>query len=820
MTLHPIQSVDLLGRSDEMPLSLERHPESQSHKKHTALKRLGILAGFAILLILLAAATLVLRHQLLTQIDHQDLAIHTRQVISELNQTESLLKDAETGQRGLLYTNDVKYLAPYNLAIVQVQRHIDSLAQLTAKNSRQQARIPQLRRLTQAKLSELGQTISLHFSNHPDQAKALVLSDQGFVEMNKIHDLIAQMQQEETSLESSQTITLRGRIHVMIAFIYLASLLGGLSLALLAYLILLEMNLREKHLWEIWRREEWFRVTVDSIGDAVICTDSQGNITLLNPVAERMTGWSQPEAKGHTMDEVFRLVDPATRIAIANPMKEAVKHNRTGHLPLNCVLIHREGRETFIEDSAAPIHNRGGEITGAVIVFRDVSTARALAEQILHASQHDSLTGLPNRLLLNDRLGQAIALAQRHNGHIAVLFLDLDGFKHINDSLGHLIGDKLLQSVAKRLQQQVRSPDTVSRQGGDEFVLLLQEVERPEDAVITARRVLQAVSQAHSIDQHDLFVTASIGVSMYPDDGLDAETLLKNADTAMYQAKESGRQCYKFFKPVMNTQAVERQSIEEDLRRALERNEFKLHYQPKIDIRTGAITGAEALLRWMHPTRGCIPPLKFIRIAEECGLILPIGAWVLREACTQAQLWIRQGLPSTTMAVNVSAVQFRDEHFLESILAALSESGLDPVFLELELTESVLMKQPELAVSILQNLRKKGVAVSVDDFGTGYSSLSYLKKLPIDILKIDQSFIHQLDENPDDAAIAIAIISMGQSLNLRTIAEGVESPEDFAFLKAHGCDEVQGFYFSRPVPAEQFSRLLDQPPFYVTPALV
>jgi diguanylate cyclase (GGDEF)-like protein/PAS domain S-box-containing protein len=803
-----------------MPLSLECLPETKIHKRHMALKRLGILAGFTVLLILLAAATLILRHRLLIQIAHQDWVTQARLVIYELNEAESLLKDAETGQRGLLYTNDVKYLAPYDLAIVQVQRHIDRLEQLTADNPSQQARIPELRSLTEAKLAELGQTISLHFSNRPDEARALVLSDEGFVAMNSIHNLIAQMEQEETSLELSRTAALQRSIRVTTGFIFLASFLGGLSLTLLAYLVLLEMSLREKHLHEIWRREEWFRVTVDSIGDAVICTDSLGSITLLNLVAERLTGWSHLEAKGRSMDEVFRLVDPATRIAIANPMKEAIKYNRTGHLPVNCILIRRDGCEVFIEDTAAPIHNRSGEIAGSVIVFHDVTTERALAEQILHASEHDFLTGLPNRLLLNDRLGQAIALAQRHKSHIALLFLDLDGFKHINDSLGHLIGDKLLQSVAGRLQQHVRTPDTVSRQGGDEFVLLLQEVQRPEDAAVTARRVLQALSQAHSIEQHDLCVTASIGISMFPEDGQNAETLLKNADTAMYQAKESGRQCYRFFKPVMNTHAVERQSIEADLRRALERNEFKLHYQPKIDIETGAITGVEALLRWTHPTRGSVPPLSFIRIAEDCGLILPIGAWVLHEACTQARAWIDQGLPPTTMAVNVSAVQFRDEQFLESIFAALAATGLDPGFLELELTESVLMKRPDLAASILKNLRNKGIVVSVDDFGTGYSSLSYLKKLPLDILKIDQSFVHQLNENSDDAAIACAIISMGKSLNLRIIAEGVETPEDLEFLRAHGCDEVQGFYFSRPVPAEQFSRLLIQPPFHMTPALV
>ena len=791
-----------------MHLGFARDAETDKHKRLAYLKRLGIIAGFALLLFLLALATSILRRQLLIQIGNQDWVAHTRLVLYELNETEALLKDAETGQRGLLYTGDVKYLEPYDLAIVQVGVHIDRLALLTAGNPRQQERIPELRNLTQEKLSELGQTISLYFSNAPDEAKALVMSDQGLVAMNRIDGIIAQMKEEEASLELSQTGTLRRNIRVIIAIIYLASSLGGLGLIALAYLILLEMNLRERYLHETWKREEAYRVTVDSIGDAVICTDSEGNITLLNQVAERLTGWSQKDASGQPMDHILKILDPTTRKTIANPMVDAVKMNRSGHLPLNCCLIHRDGHEIFIDDSAAPIHNREGEITGSVIVFRDVSPARALAEQVVHASQHDFLTGLPNRLLLNDRLGQAIALAKRHKSQVAVLFLDLDGFKHINDSLGHLTGDKLLQSVAKRLQECVRSPDTVSRQGGDEFVVLLQEVQKPRNAAITARRVLQAVSEIHSIDQHDLSVTASIGVSMYPDDGSNAETLMKNADTAMYQAKDHGRQCYKFFKPSMNVRAVERQSIEEDLRHALERREFTLCFQPKIDLATGTITGAEALLRWTHPTRGPVPPAKFIPVAEDSGLILPIGAWVLREACLQARAWIDQGLPLTTMAINVSAAQFRNEDFLEDLFSVLAETRMDPGSLELELTESVLMHQPELASSILKDLRAKGVMVSVDDFGTGYSSLSYLKKLPLDALKIDQSFVRQLSETADDAAIAIAIISLGRSLNLRVIAEGVETAEDLAFLRSHECDEAQGFYFSRPVPAEQFARLL------------
>jgi diguanylate cyclase (GGDEF)-like protein len=400
-------------------------------------------------------------------------------------------------------------------------------------------------------------------------------------------------------------------------------------------------------------------------------------------------------------------------------------------------------------------------------------------------------------------------LAPRHTKHVAVLFLDLDGFKHINDSLGHPIGDKLLQSVAKRLVECVRSSDTVSRQGGDEFVVLLSEVELSEDAAITARRMLQAVAQAHPIDQHNLHVTTSIGVSVYPDDGPNAETLIKNADIAMYQAKEGGRQSFQFFKPAMNARAVERQAIEEGLRRAIERREFALHYQPKVDLMTGAITGAEALLRWTHPTRGLISPTHFIPVAEDCGLILPIGAWVVHEACTQARAWKDAGLPAITVAVNVSAIQFRYESFLSELIAVLRKTSLDPRSLELELTESVLMKQTASAATILKTLRASGIRIAIDDFGTGYSSLSYLRKFPVDAVKIDQSFVRQISTDGDDTTIVKAVIGMARGLKLRVIAEGVETLEELAFLRAYQCDEAQGYYFSRPLPAQRFATLLE-----------
>jgi diguanylate cyclase (GGDEF)-like protein len=372
-----------------------------------------------------------------------------------------------------------------------------------------------------------------------------------------------------------------------------------------------------------------------------------------------------------------------------------------------------------------------------------------------HLARHDFLTGLPNRMFIEDRIARAIRSASGNQGNLAVIFLDLDGFKHINDSLGHVIGDKLLRSVAERLLNCVRGSDTVSRQGGDEFIVLLSEVAHPEDPAICARRILKRLHEPHSIDDRNLHITACIGVGVFPADGLDAETLIKNADTAMYQAKANGRHGYQFFEPVMNVRAGERQSIEEGLRHALQNHEFALLYQPKIDLQTGRITGAEALLRWNHPLRGLVPPAQFIPIAEECGLIQPIGNWVLREACQQARAWVNQGLVLDNMAVNISALEFRNEHFLDGVLAMAEETGMNLNSLELELTESVLMKHSGTTESILKTLRARGVRLAIDDFGTGYSSLSYLRRFPISSLKIDRSFVQQISSNETSIVTAI-----------------------------------------------------------------
>jgi diguanylate cyclase (GGDEF)-like protein/PAS domain S-box-containing protein len=558
----------------------------------------------------------------------------------------------------------------------------------------------------------------------------------------------------------------------------------------------------------LYQEKERAVVTLNSIGDAVLCTDISGKVTYLNLVAETMTGWKRDEALGRPLAEVFKIIDGETRQTARDPMEMAVDENKTVGLTLNCVLIRRDGFESAIEDSAAPIHDRSGKITGAVIVFHDVTTARQMASQMAYASQHDLITNLPNRLLLMDRIAQAISLAHRQRKSIAVLFLDLDRFKYINDSLGHAIGDKVLQSVSRRLLASVRGSDTVSRQGGDEFVILLSEIAYPEAAAVSAQKILTLINQPQTIDGYDLHINASIGISIYPEDGIDAETLIKNADMAMYNAKEDGRNNFKFFGPEMTRRSVERQSIEAHLRRALEREEFLLYYQPKVNILTGEISGVEALIRWQHPTRGLMLPAQFVPVAEDCGLIVEMGRWVLREACRQASAWHDLGLPFKRISVNISPTEFHDRGFLKGVQTILKETGLEPHLLEFELTETVLMENADFSTSILQALKAMNVQLAVDDFGTGYSSFSYLRQFPIDVLKIDQSFVKQIAPNSKDSTIVSAIIGMGRSLGHLVLAEGVETLEQRDYLLAQRCEEGQGYYFSRPLAAAAFASLL------------
>jgi len=462
------------------------------------------------------------------------------------------------------------------------------------------------------------------------------------------------------------------------------------------------------------------------------------------------------------------------------------------------------------EISAAYLREANERLVLATIKAQTMAEAAETATAQMHyMAHHDVLTGLPNRALLNDRLAQAIAAAQRHGKHVALMYLDLDHFKHINDSLGHAVGDQLLQSAAKRLQGCLsRASDTVSRQGGDEFVVLLTEIDTAQEATITAEKLIESMTEPHLIGGHRLHVTLSIGISLYPDDGLDVDTLFKNADTAMYHAKKIGRDNYQMFTPDMNAHAVARRSIEDALRHGLEERRFVLHYQPKINLETGAITGAEALVRLQHADQPLTYPTEFISVAENSGLILPLGKWVLREVCRQVAEWLHAGIDVGRIAVNVSAVEFHSTGFFTSIRDVLSDTGLDPRYLELEMTESGLMQDTARTIDILNKLKTLGVQVAIDDFGTGYSSLSYLRRFPIDTLKIDQSFVKDIDDEPNETAIVSAIIAMGKSLKIHVIAEGIETPHQLATLQFHQCAEGQGYFFNQPLPAKDFAALL------------
>jgi diguanylate cyclase (GGDEF)-like protein/PAS domain S-box-containing protein len=558
----------------------------------------------------------------------------------------------------------------------------------------------------------------------------------------------------------------------------------------------------------LFEEKERAQVTLNSIGDAVVSTNFWGRVTYLNIVAERMTGWSQAQASGRAIDDVFRLIDVTSRSPIPTPTARAIIENRTVGLGADCMLVRGDGAELAVETSAAPIHDRLGGVIGAVMVAHDVTVARELSHKLARLALHDSLTDVPNRTLLSDRLDQALMRADRTGSSVAVIFIDLDRFKHINDSLGHAVGDELLRSVARRLLSCVRSSDTVSRQGGDEFLVLLSDIVQAHDAALCAEKIIAALDAPHRIAEHDLRITASIGIATYPGDAADAEKLLRNADFAMYQAKYTGRNNYQFFKPEMNANAIERQSVETDLRQAVARREFELNYQPKVSLETGAVVGVEALIRWYRPQYGVMLPARFIPIAEESGLILPIGRWVLETACRQARHWHDEGLLPISVAVNVSAVELRAKDFLTNVRQTLEQYRLEPRFLELELTETFMMQDWKTTAEILRALKALGVKIALDDFGTGYSSLSYMKRFPIDALKIDQSFIRDMTTDSDDASIVSAVIEMGRSLNMRVIAEGIQTRDQLKFLRDRRCPEGQGFYFGSPASAGELTELL------------
>ncbi|MBI3529210.1 MAG: EAL domain-containing protein [Betaproteobacteria bacterium] len=505
-----------------------------------------------------------------------------------------------------------------------------------------------------------------------------------------------------------------------------------------------------------------------------------------------------------------------TRWELANIImsdEEWAAHKATvyAHKPFYDLTFKRMGDDGslhYVQISGRPIFDEQGRFNGYRGIAKDITERIAAEERIQYLAYHDGLTALPNRSMFSQLLNHGIDHARRYNKGLAVLFLDLDRFKNINDTLGHEAGDALLQEVGKRLKYCVRQSDTVARLGGDEFVILLEELSEPGRVATVAGKILSAIVKPFQMLGQEFRVTASIGISIYPEDGQDEQTLMKNADIAMYHAKEEGKNNFQFHSERMDTHSFERLALESSLRRALERNEFQLHYQAKLDLVTGQMTGMEALIRWQHPDLGMVSPLQFIPLAEETGLIVPIGKWVLKTACLQNKVWQKEGLPPLCVAVNLSARQFADENLLADIAAILKETAMNPAFLELEITESMIMHNVDKAVQTLTQLKTLGIRLAIDDFGTGYSSLSNLKRFPIDTLKVDRSFIRDLPGDSEDKAITTAIIAMGKSLNMSLVAEGVETQEQAEFLRAHACDQFQGYYFSKPVDKDKFGELL------------
>jgi diguanylate cyclase (GGDEF)-like protein/PAS domain S-box-containing protein len=561
--------------------------------------------------------------------------------------------------------------------------------------------------------------------------------------------------------------------------------------------------------------KERLRVTLHAIGDGVIVTGSSREVTMMNAAAEQLTGWSPAEALGADIDTVLTLRNPSGEAADGRP-SDASPDARANAEPdpepsTDSTLIRRDGSELAVDASAARIVGQDGKLIGSITVLHDVTDSRMLLNRIRQLAHYDSLTGLPNRALFHDRLAQAVSFARRHQQICALLFLDMDRFKHVNDTLGHAVGDLLLREVALRLSGTVRESDTVARLGGDEFVVILRNLTEPAAAAEVARKILAAVSQIDCIAGHEVNVSFSVGIAIFPRDAQDLDELLMRADAAMYQAKDSGRNACVFFDRDMDRATQRRHQLRLQLTKALTLDQFVLLFQPKVDLRSGAVTGAEALIRWHAADGTVISPGDFIPIAEETGLIVPIGEWVVGQACRQMRNWADQGLPPMPVSVNVSMKSLHNAGFLAALRAALHDTGLPEHLLEIEITETAAMADPERTLAILADIRALGVGVSIDDFGTGFSSLSRLRRLPVDTIKIDKSFVNTMVEIADDAALVRAIIGLARTMRKHVIAEGVETEAQRALLVEFGCLEAQGFLFSKPVHPAVFARMLQAP---------
>ncbi|MBT9612853.1 MAG: EAL domain-containing protein [Burkholderiales bacterium] len=578
-------------------------------------------------------------------------------------------------------------------------------------------------------------------------------------------------------------------------------------LPLLRQVVASEERARELN-QKLRRNEARIRAVLDRVDEGIISMTNEGVIRTINPAAERMFDYSSEELVGNN---ISMLMPEPYRSQHDHHLKHYLETGQTTVIGSRREIVgqRRDGTTFPAELSVGEVKFAGEHLF--IGAMRDIAERKATEARVNHLANHDSLTNLPNRNLLQDRARQSLMQASRQQQRVGIVFIDLDHFKTINDSLGHHVGDRLLQTVAARIRSCLRDEDTVARQGGDEFIVVLPNIKRFEDIGIVAQKLIVSLSAPYSIDGAELHTSASIGVAVYPDDGPDVETLMRNADIAMYYAKATGRNNFQFFTPQMNQAASERLQIESSLRQALTRDEFTLHFQPIVNLVSGQIGAAEALLRW-NPSSGPIGPERFIPVAEETGLIVPIGEWVIRHACRERQKWEVLGISQPRMVINISARQFAQRNLVATVGRILQEVDLSPEQIGIEITESLLMERPEDTIRTLTTFSNMGVQISVDDFGTGYSSLSYLKRFPLDKLKVDRSFVRDIATDPDDAAIVTAIIAMAHSLNIKVVAEGVETEEQLKFLNSRGCDEYQGYYFSRPMPSAEFIAKLSSVP--------
>ena len=568
---------------------------------------------------------------------------------------------------------------------------------------------------------------------------------------------------------------------------------------------------------KLFKEKERALVTLHSIGDGVITTDNHCRIKYMNPAAEKLTGYTTEESRGSLLKEVFPVVGEDKGRAQSAIVRECIDKSEIVNLQDEVVFYDRSENEHIVRVTAGPLKDQGGNALGAVLGIHDVTEKKHALQKLTYQATHDYLTSLPNRSLLYDRLHQAITRAQRSNYSVAVLFLDLDNFKKINDQLGHSGGDRLLQLVGNRLKDACRDGDTVARLGGDEFVVLLEELSDMRIAATVADKFIHLLEPSFAVDGNELFITGSIGISVFPKDGTNVDMLMKNADIAMYEVKKSGRNNYLFFSGEMNELIQQRLRLESQLRAALNQTDFELYYQPQIRMKDNRIIGVEALLRWITEENKYISPSSFIPVAEESGLILPLSEWVLQTACRQARTWQDEMHDPIRMSVNISPRHFLEDNLTDQLNRIIRDTGINPQNLDLEVTEGLIMQDVDRSVEIMREFKELGGTISIDDFGTGYSSLAYLKKFPLDKLKIDKSFVDEIDKNMEDEGLAKTIITMGHGLGLAVVAEGVESRMQLAKLKELECDIIQGFYYSHPLPADELTKLLKKSPFLLEP---